>query len=168
MTTSRAATTASGEGQNTTEHVDAFWNGLHIIAEHPLGLGVGTSAGVGQRFQVQGTTITENYYEQVGVEIGVIGMVLFVALTLMLLNRLRRATLAISDLGIGAVRTAVWGLVVGAFFLHAWTDFATAWTFWALAGAAIGMGDRDLVARAQPEPPALIPNTLMARDNPVY
>jgi hypothetical protein len=166
--TSRAATTASGEGQNTTDHVDAFWTGLRTVADHPMGLGIGTSAGVGQRFQVQGTTITENYYEQMGIEVGVIGMVLFVALTLLLLRRLGRATLAISDLGVGAVRTAAWGLVVGAFFLHAWTDFATAWTFWALAGAAIGMGDRDLVARAQREPPSVMPNNLMARENPVY
>lgn len=149
--TSRVATTASGEGQNATDHVDAFWKGVRTVGSHPLGLGVGTSAGVGQRFQVQGTTITENYYEQVGVEVGIAGMVLFIALTIMLLRRLRRASLAISDVGVGAVCTAAWGLAVGAFFLHTWTDFSTAWTFWALAGAVVAMGDRRLSSNAELE-----------------
>jgi O-antigen ligase len=143
----RAAKTTSGEETGATDHVDSFKKGVDAVIAHPIGQGLGTSAGVGQRFQVQGTTITENYYLQVGVEMGIMALVIFVALTLAMLRRLNRAAKAQPDLGIAAVRGAAVGLAVGALFLHTWIDFAVAWTLWGLAGASIGIAEREAADR---------------------
>jgi O-antigen ligase len=138
----RAAQTTSGEEKTATDHVDSLRNGVDSVVAHPFGQGLGTSAGVGQRFQVQDATVTENYYLQVGVEVGILGLGIFVALTLAMLRRLNRAAKAVPDLGISAVRGAAVGLAVGAFFLHTWNDFGVAWTLWGLAGASIGIAER--------------------------
>jgi hypothetical protein len=139
----RAAKTTSGSEKSATDHVDSLRNGFDSVVAHPFGQGLGTSAGIGQRYQVQDATITENYYLQVGVEMGILGLGIFVALTLAMLRRLNRAAKAVPDLGISAVRGAAVGLAVGAFFLHTWIDFAVAWTLWSLAGASIGIAARS-------------------------
>jgi hypothetical protein len=138
--TDRVSRTISGQ-QNSTDHVQAFWNGVHAIEAEPLGHGVATSAGLGFRFGFSKATVPENSYLQVGVENGVIAMVIFVALTVALLRRVRRAATR-ADLGTSAVWSAGLGLAVGAFLLHTWNDFSVAWTFWGLAGAAIGISER--------------------------
>jgi O-antigen ligase len=135
----RVTTTISGQ-QNATDHVQAFWNGVHAIEAEPLGHGVGTSASVGQRLSY-GFIIPENSYLQVGVENGVIAMVIFVALTIAVLRRLRRAATR-ADLGTSAIRSAGLGLATGAFLIHTWNEFSVAWVFWGLAGAAIGISER--------------------------
>ncbi len=137
----RATTTASGEEQSAVDHVKSFWTSTSVISKNPLGQGLGTSAGTGQRFQVGNTTISENNYLQVGIETGVIAMAVFVALTVALIRRLNRAARSVDDLGTAAIRSAGIGLAIGAFFLHTWNDFAVAWTFWGLAGAALGIAE---------------------------
>lgn len=153
----RATTAASGDEESATDHVEAFWNGIDAVASRPLGHGVATSAGSGQRFQVEETTITENNYLQVGVEVGLLGMILFVALTVTMLRRLKRATLAVPDPGIAATRGAALGLAVGAFFLHAWAAIPIAWTLWALAGAAIGIAEARVQSDRETSPGSAIP-----------
>jgi hypothetical protein len=140
--TERVTSAASGDDESAIDHVDSFWNGVDAIEAAPLGFGLGTSAGIGQRFASQYTTVTENAYLQVGVETGVVAMALFVALTLVTLARLQHASRARAEIGITAVRSAGVGLAVGAFFLHAWNEFAVAWPYWALAGACIGIAER--------------------------
>jgi hypothetical protein len=146
----RASTTASGDDQSGIDHVESFWDGIGAITEAPLGHGLGTSAGVGQRFASARTTITENAYLQMGVEVGVLGMVLFIALTLLTLRRLRAAARSGSDTATWAIRSAGIGLAFGALLLHTWSDFAVAWTYWALAGAAIGLAERGGTAPIAP------------------
>jgi O-antigen ligase len=137
----RVATTASGNEQSSIDHVDSFWKGVHAVEAEPLGHGLGTSAGIGQRFAVAQTTISENNYLQVGIETGVVAMALFAALTVTMLRRLRRAARN-ADLGTSAIRSAGLGLAVGAFLLHTWVELAVAWSLWGLAGAAIGIAER--------------------------
>jgi hypothetical protein len=151
----RVTSTASGDDESSTDHIESFWNAVDAIREAPLGHGVGTSAGVGQRFASARTTISENAYLQVAIETGVIAMGVFVALAVLIVRRLNRAARTVNDLGIAAVRSAAIGLAVGALFLHTWSEFAVSWTMWALAGAAIGAG--ELVRRREPaEVPAPI------------
>lgn len=135
----RAATTTSGDERSTADHVRSFWNGVHTVAGHPMGRGLATSAGTGQRFQAQNTVVAENNYLQVGIETGVAAMALFIALTVLLLRRLRAAVDWTADFGGGAVRAMGLALAIGALFLQPWGDLPTAWTFWALAGAMLGL-----------------------------
>ncbi len=140
--TERVSTTASGQNQSSIDHVQSFWKAVDAVEAQPLGHGLGTGAGVGQRFDRTATpVVAENSYLQVGIETGVIAMLLFAALTVAVVRRLRLAAAA-GDLGTVAIRSAAWGLAIGAFLLHAWNDFSVAWTFWALAGAAIGISER--------------------------
>jgi O-antigen ligase len=104
-----------------------------------LGRGLGTAPGIGERFKVQGHLTTEDAYLQVGNEIGVLSMLSFLGLLLSTIVALaRRARSADPDGLATAMCAAGVGLFVGGFFLHIWLDFATALTFWALAGLALG------------------------------
>lgn len=157
----RASTTASSDDPNATDHLEALRDGVESLVEHPLGQGLGTSAGIGQRFQ-QAAIISENNYLQVGNEIGIPAMATFVFLTVLAILRLRRAALKDPDVGIAAIWTAATGLAVGAFFLHTWNDFAVSWTLWGLAGAALGIGAR----RSPQGTGGSLPGTLGARPAP--
>jgi hypothetical protein len=135
--------------QSTAGHVAGFWTGIDTIRRHPLGQGLGTGAGTGQRYAVANTTIPENNYLQVGDELGVAPLLLFVALTLALILWLRRVARGHPEPLVTAAWSAGIGLAVAAWFLQTWSDFAVAWTYWAVAGAMLGLArQRARVAAA--------------------
>ena len=144
--TERSTSALAGDEESATDHWEALNNGIRGIAEHPLGLGLGTSAGVGQRFSDSGAFITENYYLQMGIEIGLLGMIVFILLTVTVIRYLNRAAKRVPDVPLGAMRLAMIGIAVGAFLLHAWTEFAVSWTAWALTGAVLGYSERIMRA----------------------
>lgn len=156
----RLAGTFSGDA-STTDHLESLEAGVDGLVASPLGRGLGTAPGVGDRFDVTGRLTAENAYLQVGTELGVVAMLLFAALLGVAVVRLRRAALG-GGPGAGTasgLAAAGLGLAVGGMFLHVWLDFTTAVTFWALAGAALGArppaepGDRqDAGDRAHPAP----------------
>ena len=138
----RLAGTFSGDA-STTDHVESLRAGMQGLVDAPLGRGLGTAPGIGDRFDVTGRLTSENAYLQVGTEVGVVAMVLFAVLLGALVLALRRRALA-GGPGAGtasALAAAGLGLAVGGMFLHVWLDFTTAVTFWALAGAALGVRD---------------------------
>jgi hypothetical protein len=133
----RIETTANKSDLSTVGHVGGFWGGVDTIEYHPLGLGLGTSAGTGQRFAVTTDIIPENNYLEVGVEEGAGPMFLFALLTVALLFWLGREARRRAD----PLTTAAWtggvGLAVSAWFLQTWESFPVAWTFWGIAGAVL-------------------------------
>jgi hypothetical protein len=157
----RVSRTASGREPSSIDHVQSFWTGVDAIEAAPLGHGLGTSAGVGQRFAAAQATITENYYLQVGVETGVIAMALFLALTLVMIRYVGRATRSTGDLGATATRSAAIGLAIGALLLHAWLEFSVSWVLWSLAGASIGLAERAPGPR-----PAAVSSTTASSSRP--
>jgi O-antigen ligase len=142
----RIGTATSQSDQSTAGHLNGFSEGVDTIGRHPLGLGLGTGAGTGQRFAVHGDVIAENNYLEVGDELGVVPMLVFVALTIAVLLALRRLSRADPD----PLTTAVWaggvGLAFAAWFLQTWSDFAVAWTFWGLAGAVFSLARQSAPA----------------------
>jgi hypothetical protein len=149
----RVASSQNSSDQSTAGHVAGFSDGVSTIGRHPFGVGLGTGAGTGQRFDVQGDVIAENNYLEVGDELGVLPMLVFVALTVALLVALRRASREDPDALITAMWTAGVGLAVAAWFLQTWSDFAVAWTFWGLAGAALGIARRPATVAARSRRP---------------
>jgi hypothetical protein len=133
----------SDEG-STTAHQEGFFNGVSVISEHPLGQGLGTSAGVGQRFSTA-SSVSENYYLQVGAETGVLGLALFVGFVLLVSRELRRARDQSGDPLVTGARAGFVGIAVAAFFLHAFNNQTVAWSAFAVAGLALGVtvGSRD-------------------------
>jgi hypothetical protein len=133
---------------STAGHRAGFWTGLDVIRHHPLGQGLGTAVGTGQRFAFQNVTVPENNYLEVGAVLGVLPMLIFVALTVALVLRLRRAAREVVDPLVTASWAAVAGLAVSAWFLQTWAEFAVAWTVWGLAGAVLGVASRQPSAAA--------------------
>lgn len=139
--TRRFETTSNKQDVSTSGHISGFWGGVHAIEHQPLGHGLGTSAGTGQRFRTQVVT-PENNYLQLGVELGVAPMLAFVALTVALVLALRRAARRQPFVAATATWAAMTGLAVGAWLLQDWTDFSVSWTVWGMAGAVLGIASR--------------------------
>jgi len=90
----------------------------------------------GEQVQPVGRTcncpfVTENWYLQIGVELGVIGFVLFVAFVVLLLRALRRNQESLAPF------LAFLGVCVCALFLHAFEDSAVAYTAFILAAVSL-------------------------------
>ena len=93
-----------------------------------------------QQVQPVGRTCTcpllpENWYLQVGVELGVLGMMLFVTLVVLLIFRLLPTSYFLLPFV---------GVSVAALFLHAWEDSAVSYTVWVLLASAIPVRHRIL------------------------
>lgn len=148
----RTTGAATGEDESASAHIDSFWRGIEALADAPMGHGLGTSAGIGQRFGSAGSAIvTENYYLQVGVELGIAGTVLFFLMTILIARTsTRMATKVGGDLA--GARGAFIGLAVGAALLHTWNDVPVSWTAWGAAGALLGIAERRALGGTPYEP----------------
>lgn len=106
--------------------------GLRGIAHNPLGHGPGT-AGLASIQNPKGSFLTENYYIQIGYEVGVIGLAIFVAINILLYRALARRG------SVGTVLLATfWAYALTNMLLHIWSNEAVAAQWWLLAGFAIG------------------------------
>lgn len=89
--------------------------------------------------------LTENWYLQIGVELGVFGFLFYGGLILLVLRRLaegeRRKEKAENTFSIlhspFSIFLAFLGISIAALFLHAWEDSAVAYTAWILAAATL-------------------------------
>ncbi len=80
-----------------------------------------------------GGLLTENYYIQIAYEVGVIGIVLFLAVHVLVYRKLARqkSILAICLLA------SFWGYVLVNMLLHIWSNEAVAAQWWLQAGLAM-------------------------------
>jgi hypothetical protein len=126
-----------GEYDSNDYHLIFIQRGLTGIVRNPFGHGPGT-AGLASIQNPKGSFLTENYYIQIGYEVGVLGLALFVALNVLVwkyLWRSRRSLLAVALL---ASAVAYVGMNM---LLHTWSNEAVACQWWLLAGMAIAVGE---------------------------
>jgi len=114
-------------------HTSAIKNGLSSLAHHPLGNGPGT-AGPASVYNNHPPRIAENYYIQIGQEVGWLGLFMFLLINAgvgYLLFLRRDDPLAL----------ALFASLIGITFInmlsHAWTDDTLAYVWWGLAGIAM-------------------------------
>jgi hypothetical protein len=81
--------------------------------------------------------LTENWYLQLGVEMGWIGMLLFLGIVGIVLYRLKRAAAIMNDALPLAALLAFVALSIAGMFLHAWEDTAIAWTVWGMVAVVL-------------------------------
>jgi len=82
--------------------------------------------------------LPENWYLQIGVEMGVVGCVLFLVLVVLILRILARELGNSGTRELGTVAfLAFLGISIAALFLHAWEDSAVAYTLWLLAATQL-------------------------------
>ena len=122
--------------ENPNELRVRFWQeSAERVADQPLGHGPGTAGLTSIRNQVQGTNLNENYYLQMAHELGVLGLVLFLAILGMVgLALFRMASTSTLALGMFASFT---GLLLTNFLVHIWANEAVAYTWWGLAGLIV-------------------------------
>ena len=150
----RTAGAVSGEDPSTEDHWRGLDEGIASILERPLGNGLGTGGGEGDRFGSGATVVTENAYLEVGTEAGVPVMVLFILLLLVAIRALGRRS---DDGGVGAevapwVRLSAIGLAVAGLLLPVF-GLQTSTLLWGLMGIALnrtGDGVKSLAYSAAP------------------
>lgn len=118
---------------SNNERAKAMKQGFHDVVHEPLGEGPGTAGPASVRNSGHPTRIAENYYLQIGQEVGWVGLFLFTVINFLVLRMLwfRRAEplaliLLVSFIGISAVNLVS----------HAWTDDTLSLIWWGLAGLA--------------------------------
>ncbi len=116
------------------KHFEYMVEATGDIVAAPLGYGPGTAGIVSIRNE-RGVNLTENYYLQIGYEVGVIGLALFLALNVLVYREIRKTE---NNVYRSALLASFWGLMLTNLVLHVWTNEAVATAWWLSAGYYIG------------------------------
>lgn len=114
-------------------HVLFLKKGLEGIRDNPEGHGPGT-AGLASIQNPKGSFLTENYFVQIGYELGIIGLAVFIAINAWMFRHLLR----IGGQWAVILISSFWAYVLTNMLLHTWANEAVAAQWWILAGLAIG------------------------------
>lgn len=127
-------THSTGIQASTDQHAAAYQQGMQIAGSHLLGTGLGTAGPAS--FHSTHPFIPEDYYLQLAIETGVLGLAIFGVLEVLLGLELWRH--GATTPGAAAAVAALVGVSVVNLVLHGWADSSTALVFWSFAGAVIG------------------------------
>jgi hypothetical protein len=122
----------ANEQSSTDYHYQYLEDAVKDVLSQPFGHGPGT-AGPTSLHNPEGGKITENYYLQIAYEVGIVGLLVFIATMVFIYFRLLRHH---DVFGIILI-ASFWGYVVANMFLHTWANEAVAAQWWLLAGAAM-------------------------------
>jgi len=122
-------------------------DGLHDVVTEPFGRGPGT-AGPASLHNLQPGRIAENYYIQVAQETGWLGLGLFVAIIVMVAQRLWRRR---QDPLARALLISLAGISFINLVQHAWTDDTLGLLWWGLAGIALASSQTSTKKSAKPK-----------------
>jgi O-Antigen ligase len=120
-------------------HREFAKRGLEGIVHQPLGHGPGT-AGLASIQNPKGSFLTENYYLQIGYEVGVLGLLLFVAVQVLVYVQLWRRR---HDRLAAILLASFWAYVLTSMLLHTWSNEAIAAQWWILAGLLLAVPARQ-------------------------
>jgi len=132
----------SAESSNAVRR-QAMISGAKEVMSEPLGRGPGTAGPASVRNTGHTPRIAENYYIQIGQEVGIIGMSMFIAITLFVgyvLWTQRGDQLALILL-VSLVAISIANLLS-----HAWADDTISLLWWGLAGFALS---RDILVSSK-------------------
>lgn len=113
-----------------SNRLESAARGVDQVIQEPLGYGLGTAGPASQG--ASQSIITENTYLQVGIETGVVGLLLFIATIVLSIVALFKQRLAVDEAS--PLIAILLGLSVSNLFLHTWADSATALVLWGLVG----------------------------------
>lgn len=120
---------------SNTAHAVAKSQGIKDVITNPLGNGPGTAGPASVYNTEQPPRVAENYFLQIGQEVGWLGLALFILVLIGLARgwwRERNATLN------RVMLASLLGMVVINMLWHAFTDDTIAYIWWGLAGIAYG------------------------------
>src|SRR6185312_4718591 len=116
-------------------HTSALQSGVTDLLHEPFGCGPGTAGPASIYNTGHPGRIAENYFIQIGQEVGWVGLVLFGVILAAVAHMLysKRDSLPIGLLA------ALAGLTVVGFTSHVWADDTLAYVFWGLTGIAYAL-----------------------------
>ncbi len=114
--------------ESTSEHLSAWMLGVNEMIAHPLGLGLGSAGPASYRTALP--IIPESWYLQVGVELGPIGLALFIAILTTMAKSLLQNRYFIP-------LASLLGVLTICLFLHTLEDSAVSLTLFTLLGLAL-------------------------------
>jgi hypothetical protein len=124
--------------KSSSEHVDEIQKGVRVLGDQPLGYGLGTAPSLAVRLEGAPVVVSDNSILQVGNELGVGMMALFVVVLLTTLLMLGRATRTDPSNDYASVaRLAFIGLLLAGQLHHVFQAFAITWILWAAIGLAL-------------------------------
>ncbi len=112
---------------STSEHLQHLKESAKLLQEHPWGIGLGTAGPASLRFE---KLVTENWYLQIAVEMGIPGLVLFLGILIALFYALLKSK---SEISFGLFCSLA-GIGAAAMFLHFFEETSMILTLMALAG----------------------------------
>ncbi len=125
---------------SSSQHYELSKQGVEHIIENPFGLGLGSAGAASKYTSKKGEKevgfIPENWYLQVGIETGVIGIVLWLAIIIFTIKKLvsRTNTNNTDNAMRLSLASAFFGISIIGIFLHSWESSTVAYTTWGLAG----------------------------------
>lgn len=111
------------------------------IAREPLGRGPGTAGPASVRNN-HPARIAENYYLQIGQEVGILGLIVFLAINIVVALELWRQRDKFSLILLASLA----GITIVNMLSHAWADDTLSLLWWGLAGIALGSGILNKIA----------------------
>ncbi len=134
---------------STPERISRLGQSLQILFKHPFGIGIGKAGLASLKNSATSVTLTEDWYLQVGVELGLAGLLIYLVIIWQFFKnlwlkfkkpftRFKNSAKQNSDQVLSlALFLALVGLSVHSLFLHTWSDITTVLTFWLLVGIAV-------------------------------
>lgn len=121
--------------------VDFLYRSAKQISRQPLGYGLGSAGLASMKNKQTGVNLTENYYLQLAIEIGVVGLIVFLAVCWLLIKRIYKSFIKTkSYIGL-ALLASFAGLFITNMLAHIWTNETIAITWWSLAAVFITQSD---------------------------
>lgn len=137
----RISETLTLEDPSAAGKIPSILNGIELVIENPLGIGLGMSGPRSTRFMEVLTYHSESYYVLMAIEIGVIGLGLYLSLLLGVvvdLYRINRIVTAPEYKGLTlGVIAAVIGVSAGVMFLPSLQELVIAGLLWFFIGLSM-------------------------------
>lgn len=132
--------------QSNEGHLQISKEAALDILDQPQGYGLGEAGPSSALDDPEQAKISENFFLQIGLELGIIGMALFIALHYFVLVALHK--LRSQPLGYPILLTFI-ALILTNLLLHTWADEAISITIWALVATQLSLvgGQKKKVAR---------------------
>ncbi len=124
---------SSSPASSNAHRASALQSGLSDVVSEPFGRGPGT-AGPASQHNIYPERIAENYYLQIGQEVGWLGLGLFLTINYLVAKELWRRR---NDTLARVLLASLAGIAFINLLQHAWTDDTLAIVWWGLAGIAL-------------------------------
>jgi hypothetical protein len=109
-------------------------NGVYDVTHQPLGKGPGTAGPASYRNEPHPTRISENYFLQIGQEVGVLGIGMFIAINALVARELWKIR---ENILAKFLLASLAGITFINLISHAWTDDTLSMLWWGTAGICL-------------------------------